>query len=77
MATDGLFKLILTAQEGASPVLFDLQKDPDETVNVFNDTSYSAVKRKLASAMKSYCTSTKEPFWEGALIPAQIQDILR
>ena len=77
MATDGLFKLILTAREGASPVLFDLQKDPDETVNVFNDASYSAVKKKLASAMKSYCISTREPFWEGDRIPAQIQDILR
>ena len=71
-ATDGRYKLIYSIGAEEVPVLFDLQKDPNETTNFFNTPNTQKEVKKLAIALKEYCLTCNEPLWKTKKIKDEI-----
>ncbi|MBB6463549.1 sulfatase family protein [Flammeovirga kamogawensis] len=53
------YKLVLSVKE--KPWLFDLEKDPNEFFNVFNDPEYKEIATKMHSDLLKLMTEVKEP----------------
>jgi choline-sulfatase len=62
MVRRGDYKYIAT--NGYGPQLYDLKKDPDETVNVAGQSAYAAVERALRARA--------EQGWDGAAIKSRV-----
>lgn len=58
-AVDARYKLVLSKND--KPYLFDLQKDPNELVNYYNDKDYSAIAQKLMKELFAQMNKFKEP----------------
>ena len=53
------YKLVIDKKE--KPYLFDLQKDPDELINFYNDAAYASVAKKLQSELFRQMKKYDEP----------------
>ena len=58
-AVDNRYKLVLDKQE--KPYLFDLQKDPNELTNFYNDLAYAPVVKRLQPELFRQMKLYKEP----------------
>ena len=56
------YKLIISDID--NPWLFDLEKDPDELNNVYDDPAYKAVRIKHTAALKRWLIKTEDPAFE-------------
>tara|TARA_B100000809_G_scaffold237914_1_gene258225 strand:+ start:16190 stop:17659 length:1470 start_codon:yes stop_codon:yes gene_type:complete len=65
-AVDGRHKLVLSPMD--KPWLFDLEKDPDELINFYNDKTYKKTATKLKKELLIQLEKYKDPILEkGAL----------
>lgn len=53
------YKLVIAPKD--EPWLYDLEKDPDELVNYFNDPKYSLIVKKLATELTNYGQKYNDP----------------
>ncbi|MCF7958535.1 MAG: DUF4976 domain-containing protein [Phycisphaerae bacterium] len=53
------YKLVIASKD--EPWLYDLEKDPDELVNYFNDPKYSLIVKKLATELTNYGQKYNDP----------------
>lgn len=58
-AVNSRYKLVLSPQD--KPWLFDLEKDPNEMVNLYNDTEYKDIASKLMQELYAQMELYKEP----------------
>jgi arylsulfatase A-like enzyme len=56
--------------------LYDVEKDPNELVNYFADTSYRTVLYNLTVELVEYCTTFNESKYDNATIRADIDGVL-
>lgn len=54
------YKLVLSPQD--QPWLFDMEMDPDELVNYYDEQTHAAVVRKLAMAIEAYGPKHQDPY---------------
>ena len=54
------YKLIHTPNEGEIPWLIDLEKDPNELRNFYNDPAYTRIIRRLSADLLEYGRSTDD-----------------
>ncbi len=59
MATDGRYKLVLSYQ--ATPWLFDMEVDPDETINFYSDPAYQAIAERMQKELVHQMEIYDEP----------------
>ena len=59
MATDGRYKLVVSTID--KPWLFDLQKDPYELINFYNDSAYRETSKQMKQEMIHLMKKYKEP----------------
>lgn len=58
-ATDGDYKLVLSCRD--TPWLFDLEKNPQETINYYSDPAYKEIAEKLQKELLSQMELYKDP----------------
>ena len=58
-AVNDRYKLVIDKKE--KPYLFDLQKDPDELINFYNDPAYATIAKKMQAELFSQIKKYKEP----------------
>lgn len=71
MAVTDRYKLIFSSQD--EPWLFDLQRDPDEVVNMFTNDAYRETVQSLAKSLHEYGVTHEDPFLQDARIAADIE----
>ena len=54
------YKLVYSSM--GDPWLFDLEKDPDEMTNLFNDPESIKVLTEMTTQLQSYCKLQKDPY---------------
>lgn len=63
---DGRYKLVINLM--TTDEFYDLETDPDEMINLINDTSYDEIKKKLHEVLITQMSETRDPFrgyyWE-------------
>jgi arylsulfatase A-like enzyme len=64
MAVSDRYKLIVSASD--PPCLFDLERDPDEVVNLFSHPGYRETVRRLAHQLQVYGKQFDDPFIKSA-----------
>jgi len=64
------YKLVLAVND--LPVLFDLEQDPDEQVNLLRQADRRETVRTLAKELQGYCARCQDPLGEVPWIAAQI-----
>ena len=57
------YKLVLDKKE--KPYLYDLEKDPDELINFYNDAAYKSIKDKMQKELLAQLIQYKEPGLKG------------
>lgn len=55
------YKLVYSAYPSDVPCLFDLKKDPDETVNYFDDPAYKKVVQRMTRQLIEYGEKYEDP----------------
>jgi uncharacterized sulfatase len=66
-AVDNRYKLVLSPSD--SPWLFDLEKDPDEVINYYNDPEYKAIGQRLMTELYRQMKAFDEPLLkEGTIL---------
>ncbi len=58
------YKLVLDKKE--KPYLFDLEKDPDELINFYNNKAYKTIRDKMQKELLSQLIKYKEPGLDGS-----------
>lgn len=76
-AVDDRYKLILSPIE--TPWLFDVQRDPDELINFFDDPEYASVVERLMAELKDQMERFEDPvlaagrlIYDSSVDPAEI-----
>jgi arylsulfatase A-like enzyme len=64
------YKLVVSPTD--DPALFDLESDPFEMQNLFKDDSRRELIRDLASGLRQYVTSSKDPHGDSAAVMADL-----
>jgi len=59
------------------PWLYDLQKDPDELTNLFNDPAHQKTARELTAALANYCQQQSDPYGDQPQIKAAMAAALK
>ena len=59
-AVSDRYKLVYS--EMGDPWLFDLEKDPDELINLFNDPESKNIITTMTDQLQRYCKLQKDPF---------------
>ncbi len=63
---DGRYKLVINLM--VSDELYDLEKDPDEMVNLINESEYTDIRNRLHDKILDFMNRTRDPFrgyyWE-------------
>ncbi len=65
-AVDTRYKLVLSPSD--KPWLFDLEKDPDELVNFYNEPAYKKIAAKMTTALYAQMEMYKEPLKKEAIL---------
>lgn len=71
MAVTDRYKLVYSASD--SPWLFDLERDPDEVVNMFTNDAYREIVQKMATSLRKYAADHNDPFVKGQRISADME----
>ncbi|MBB3696601.1 sulfatase-like hydrolase/transferase [Flammeovirga yaeyamensis] len=66
------YKLVYDGQ-GTKPWFFDLEKDPTESINFFDEKEYKTIISELSSKLLDYGTRTNDDLVNGKKINPQIQ----
>ena len=69
-AVTSRYKLVLSPRD--EPWLIDLQKDPNELVNLFQDAAHRETVRKLAADLVAYCTKHNDNYGSHPRIKADL-----
>ena len=69
------YKLVYAT--AGKPWLFDLQKDPDELTNLFNDAAHKKPVREMTQALANYCRLQKDPYADKPEIKAAMGAVLK
>jgi uncharacterized sulfatase len=64
-AVNNSYKLVLSPQD--KPWLFDLEKDPDELTNFYNDPSYKVIGDELMTELYTQMERYNEPLKKEAI----------
>ncbi|MCH2180558.1 MAG: sulfatase [Mariniblastus sp.] len=75
MAVTDRYKLVVSATD--PPWLFDLQRDPDEVVNLFSHPGYREIARQLATSLREYGEQHQDPFIRPAKVDADLTWAIR
>ncbi|MEM9586860.1 MAG: sulfatase-like hydrolase/transferase [Planctomycetota bacterium] len=75
VAVTDRYKLVVSANE--VPWLFDLQADPNELRNAFDDAQHDAVIKRLARALIDYGERTNDPQLQPGRLSEQLNKILQ
>jgi uncharacterized sulfatase len=69
------YKLIYTTSKKmpVEPILYDLEKDPDEKVNYINSKAHQAVIKQLTKELKGYLAKTKDPMGDNPSVQKQMK----
>ena len=59
-----------------SPWLFDLEKDPDEMTNLFNDPASKKVLSEITTQLRDYCKLQKDPYADLPEIKSAMDGVL-
>lgn len=59
-AVSARYKLVLSNND--EPWLLDLEKDPDETINCYDNSEYASVVQMMRKQLKDYARQHQEPF---------------
>jgi len=65
-AVDNQYKLVLSPQD--KPWLFDLEKDPNELVNFYNDPAYKKIAERLEKELYAQMKKYKEPLQKSKIL---------
>lgn len=58
---------------GEKPWLFDLEKDPNELKNFFDDPAYAPIVRRLSNALANYGEQNDDPSYENKTVKSQVK----
>ncbi len=65
------YKLVVSAKDKLA--FFDLELDPNELSNALTNPQYRQEVRRIAAALKDYCTTFDEPQWQSSVVQADIE----
>ena len=65
-ALNNRYKLVLSPSD--KPWLFDLEKDPNELVNYYNNPEYKQIADRLTNELYVQMTAYKEPLSKSRLL---------
>lgn len=68
------YKLIYSVN--SEPWLFDLELDPDEMVNYYNQPAYQEIIQDLATKLKAYGSTYSDPYLDNAKITVEIDQAI-
>jgi uncharacterized sulfatase len=71
MAVTDRYKLVISAS--SKPWMFDLQRDPDEMINMLDNPAYRETASQLGKAMKNYVETFDDPMKNSAKAMSDIQ----
>ncbi len=71
MAVSDRYKLIFSSND--QPWLFDLDRDPDEMINMINNPAYRDIAKTMALELEQYGAKYKDPRMESPRIAADIK----
>ena len=75
MAVSDRYKLVVASND--QPWLFDLERDPDELINMIDNSAYRAIATDLGVKLEAYCNEFKDPRLESPRIAADIDWLAR
>jgi arylsulfatase A-like enzyme len=64
------YKLVYSPQD--RPWLFDLENDPDELTNCFDDPQCRSIVREMTVALAAYCRQHNDPYGDDPKVKAQM-----
>ncbi|MFT5304236.1 MAG: arylsulfatase A-like enzyme [Mariniblastus sp.] len=70
MAVTDRYKLVVSTSD--KPWLFDLKRDPDEMINMIDNSAYREIARKLSASLTAYGEKFKDP---RAKAPSVVADL--
>ena len=73
-AVSDRYKLVYSAM--GDPWLFDLEKDPDEMTNLFNDPASKKVLTEMTTQLRDYCKLQKDPYADLEQIKSAMDGVL-
>lgn len=75
MAVTDRYKLVVSSND--QPWLFDLERDPDELINMIDNSAYREITRDLAGELEQYCKKFKDPRLASPRVAQDIQWAVR
>lgn len=54
------YKIVFSPKEGDEPWLFDLEKDPDELINFYNNQDYKDIRIWMSAQLIEYGKKTND-----------------
>jgi len=59
------------------PWLFDLEQDPDELVNFYNNPQYSEIIRDMAMSLQQYAADYNDPYYDNSHIKTGVEKAIQ
>ena len=75
MAVSDRYKLVVSSND--QPWLFDLERDPDEMINMISSPGYREIGMKLGAELENYGKKFKDPRLESAKVKADLNWVAR
>jgi uncharacterized sulfatase len=73
-AVSDRYKLVYS--DIGDPWLFDLEKDPDEMINLFNEAASKKIVTTMTSQLRSYSKLQKDPYADLPQIKSAMDEVL-
>ena len=71
MAVSDRYKLIFSSRD--APWMFDLQRDPDEVINVASQPAYRTILQEMAGKLVDYDQKFDDPFMDSPKLKKDIE----
>ena len=75
MAVSDRYKLVVASND--QPWLFDLERDPDEMINMIENSAYREIARDMGAKLENYCKEFKDPRFDSPRVAADIEWLAR
>ncbi len=75
MAVTDRYKLVIATND--QPWLFDLERDPDELINMIENSAYRAIASDLAVKLEGYCREFQDPRFKSPRVASDIEWLAR